>query len=79
MVHFAPESLAQFAPDLVAQFDRNIHEKRKITKFIPHFSINWLIRMQELELEILSEMIRKVRLERNLSPEELEKLIGIHP
>ncbi len=34
---------------------------------------------QELELEILSEMIRKVRLERNLSPEELEKLIGIHP
>ena len=24
MVHFAPESLAQFAPDLVAQFDRNI-------------------------------------------------------
>ena len=34
---------------------------------------------QELQLEILGKMIRKVRLERNLSPEELEKLIGIHP
>ena len=32
---------------------------------------------QELELEILGEMIRKVRLERNLTQEELGKLIGV--
>lgn len=34
---------------------------------------------QELELEILGEMICKVHLKRNLTQEELEKLIGIHP
>jgi HTH-type transcriptional regulator/antitoxin HipB len=34
---------------------------------------------QELELEILGEMICKVQLKRNLTQEELEKLIGIHP
>jgi HTH-type transcriptional regulator/antitoxin HipB len=32
---------------------------------------------QELQLEILGEMIRKVRLERNLTQEELGKLIGV--
>jgi len=32
---------------------------------------------QELRLEILGEMIRKVRLERNLTQEELGKLIGV--
>ena len=32
---------------------------------------------QELQAEILGEMIRKVRLERNLTQEELGKLIGV--
>jgi DNA-binding XRE family transcriptional regulator len=32
---------------------------------------------QELQLEILGEMIRKVRLERKLTQEELGKLIGV--
>ena len=32
---------------------------------------------QELQLEVLGEMIRKVRLERNLTQEELGKLIGV--
>ncbi len=32
---------------------------------------------QELQGEILGEMIRKVRLERNLTQEELGKLIGV--
>ena len=32
---------------------------------------------QELQLEILGEMIRKVRLERNMTQEELGKLIGV--
>ncbi len=32
---------------------------------------------QELKLEILGEMIRKVRLERKLTQEELGKLIGV--
>jgi HTH-type transcriptional regulator / antitoxin HipB len=32
---------------------------------------------QELQLEILGEMIRKVRLERNLTQEELGKLVGV--
>jgi DNA-binding XRE family transcriptional regulator len=32
---------------------------------------------QELQLEILGDMIRKVRLERNLTQEELGKLIGV--
>ena len=32
---------------------------------------------QELQLEILGEMIRKVRHERNLTQEELGKLIGV--
>ena len=32
---------------------------------------------QELQLEIMGEMIRKVRLERNLTQEELGKLIGV--
>ena len=32
---------------------------------------------QELQLEILGEMIRKVRYERNLTQEELGKLIGV--
>jgi DNA-binding XRE family transcriptional regulator len=32
---------------------------------------------QELQLEILGEMIRKVRLERNLTQDELGKLIGV--
>ncbi len=32
---------------------------------------------QELQLEIVGEMIRKVRLERNLTQEELGKLIGV--
>lgn len=32
---------------------------------------------QELQLEILGEMIKKVRLERNLTQEELGKLIGV--
>ena len=32
---------------------------------------------QELQLEILGEMIRRVRLERNLTQDELGKLIGV--
>ncbi len=32
---------------------------------------------QELQLEIMGEMIRKVRMERNLTQEELGKLIGV--
>ena len=32
---------------------------------------------QELQLEVLGEMIRKVRLERNLTQDELGKLIGV--
>ena len=32
---------------------------------------------QELQLEVLGDMIRKVRLERNLTQEELGKLIGV--
>lgn len=32
---------------------------------------------QELQLEIMGEMIRKVRLERNMTQEELGKLIGV--
>lgn len=32
---------------------------------------------KELQLEILGEMIRKVRLERKLTQEELGKLIGV--
>ena len=32
---------------------------------------------QELQLEIMGEMIRKVRLDRNLTQEELGKLIGV--
>lgn len=32
---------------------------------------------QELQLEVLGEMIRTVRLERNLTQEELGKLIGV--
>lgn len=32
---------------------------------------------QALQLEILGEMIRKVRLERNLTQEELGKLVGV--
>ena len=32
---------------------------------------------QELQLEILGAMIRKVRLERNLTQEELGKLVGV--
>jgi len=32
---------------------------------------------QELQLEVMGEMIRKVRLERNLTQEELGKLIGV--
>lgn len=32
---------------------------------------------QELQLELIGEMIRKVRLERNLTQEELGKLIGV--
>lgn len=32
---------------------------------------------QELQLELVGEMIRKVRLERNLTQEELGKLIGV--
>lgn len=32
---------------------------------------------QELQLEVLGELIRKVRLERNLTQEELGKLIGV--
>jgi len=32
---------------------------------------------QELQLEILGEMIRKVRLARNLTQEELGKLVGV--
>ncbi len=32
---------------------------------------------QELQLEILGEMIRKVRLERDLTQDELGKLIGV--
>lgn len=32
---------------------------------------------QELQLEIMGAMIRKVRLERNLTQEELRKLIGV--
>lgn len=32
---------------------------------------------QELQMEALGEMIRKVRLERNLTQEELGKLIGV--
>lgn len=32
---------------------------------------------QELQIEVLGEMIRKVRLERNLTQEELGKLIGV--
>lgn len=32
---------------------------------------------QELQLEVLGAMIRKVRLERNLTQEELGKLIGV--
>ncbi len=32
---------------------------------------------QELQLEILGEMIRKVRLERNLTQDQLGKLIGV--
>ena len=32
---------------------------------------------QELQLEIMGEMIRKVRLERNLTQDQLGKLIGV--
>ena len=32
---------------------------------------------QELQLEIMGEMIKKVRLERNLTQEELGKLVGV--
>lgn len=32
---------------------------------------------QELQLEIMGEMIRKVRLERNMTQEELGKLVGV--
>ncbi|MBK0381980.1 helix-turn-helix transcriptional regulator [Pedobacter sp. SD-b] len=32
---------------------------------------------QELQLEVMGEMIRKVRLERKLTQEELGKLIGV--
>ena len=32
---------------------------------------------QELQLEVLGELIKKVRLERNLTQEELGKLIGV--
>jgi HTH-type transcriptional regulator / antitoxin HipB len=32
---------------------------------------------QELQLELLGDLIRKVRLERNLTQEELGKLIGV--
>lgn len=32
---------------------------------------------QELQTEVLGEMIRKIRLERNLTQEELGKLIGV--
>ncbi|WP_027376615.1 helix-turn-helix domain-containing protein [Kaistella palustris] len=32
---------------------------------------------QELQLEVLGEIIKKVRLERNLTQEELGKLIGV--
>ena len=32
---------------------------------------------QELQLEIMGEMIRKVRLERKLTQEELGKLVGV--
>ncbi len=32
---------------------------------------------QELQLEIIGEMIKKVRIERNLTQEELGKLIGV--
>jgi len=32
---------------------------------------------QELQLEVIGELIRKVRLERNLTQEELGKLIGV--
>ena len=32
---------------------------------------------QELQLEILGEMIRKIRLQRNMTQEELGKLIGV--
>jgi HTH-type transcriptional regulator / antitoxin HipB len=32
---------------------------------------------QELQLELMGEMIRKVRLERNLTQEELGKLVGV--
>ncbi len=32
---------------------------------------------QELQLEVLGEMIRKVRLERNLTQEQLGKLVGV--
>lgn len=34
---------------------------------------------QKLQSEIISEMIRKVRLERNLTQEELGKLVGVQP
>ncbi len=32
---------------------------------------------QELQLEVIGEMIRKVRVERNLTQEELGKLVGV--
>lgn len=32
---------------------------------------------QELQLEVLGELIRKVRLERNLTQEELGKMVGV--
>ncbi len=32
---------------------------------------------QELQIEVLGEMIRKVRLERNLTQEELGRLVGV--
>ncbi|HDR51276.1 MAG TPA: XRE family transcriptional regulator [Mariniphaga anaerophila] len=32
---------------------------------------------QELQLELVGELIRKVRLERNLTQEELGKLVGV--
>ena len=32
---------------------------------------------QELQIEVLGEMIRKVRLDRNLTQEELGKLVGV--
>ncbi len=32
---------------------------------------------QELQLELMGEMIRKVRLERNMTQEELGKLVGV--